>query len=187
MDTTDTLREIIRQDLDDVVFFGIYDPIAVQEAIAAGVGAEVTLTIGAKLPMPLMPVQSSPLTVTGVVQTISAGTFVLKGGLTPGLRVFMGPTVVLNTGKIELVLLSRHIEPTAQEMLTNLGIMPGAKKFIAIKSRVHFRADMGKVAREIVECAGVGACTSDYGQLVFHNVRRPIFPLNMELQWNHPA
>ena len=187
MDTTDTLREIIRQDLDDVVFFGIYDPIAVQEAIKAGIGAEVTLTIGAKLPMPLMPVQSSPLTVTGVVQTISAGTFTLKGGLTPGLRVFMGPTVVLNTGKIELILLSRHIEPTAQEMLTNLGITPSAKKFIAIKSRVHFRADMGKAAREIVECAGVGACTSDYSQLKFHNVRRPIFPLNMELQWNHPA
>jgi microcystin degradation protein MlrC len=187
MDTTDVLREIIRQDLEDVVFFGIYDPIAVQEAIKAGIGAEVTLTIGAKLPMPLMPVQSSPLTVTGVVQTISAGTFTLKGGLTPGLRVFMGPTVVLNTGKIELILLSRHIEPTAQEMLTNLGITPSAKKFIAIKSRVHFRADMGKAAREIVECAGVGACTSDYSQLKFHNVRRPIFPLNMELQWNHPA
>jgi microcystin degradation protein MlrC len=187
MDTTDVLREIIRQDLEDVVFFGIYDPIAVQEAIRAGIGAEVTLTIGAKLPMPLMPVQSSPLTVTGVVQTISAGTFTLKGGLTPGLRVFMGPTVVLNTGKIELILLSRHIEPTAQEMLTNLGITPSAKKFIAIKSRVHFRADMGKAAREIVECAGVGACTSDYSQLKFHNVRRPIFPLNMELQWNHPA
>ena len=32
MDTTDTLREIIRQDLDDVVFFGIYDP----DAVAAG-------------------------------------------------------------------------------------------------------------------------------------------------------
>jgi len=187
MDTTDTLREIIRQDLDNVVFFGIYDPIAVQEAIAAGIGAEVTLTIGAKLPMPLMPVQSSPLTVTGTVQTISSGTFTLRGGLTPGLKVFMGPTVVLNTGKIELILLSRHIEPTAQEMLTNLGITPSAKKFIAIKSRVHFRADMGRAAREIVECAGVGACTSDYSQLKFHNVRRPIFPLNMELQWNHPA
>ena len=26
MDTTDTLREIMRQELDDVVFFGIYDP-----------------------------------------------------------------------------------------------------------------------------------------------------------------
>ena len=53
MDTTDTLREIIRQDLDDVAFFGIYDPEAVQQAIAAGVGATVTLSIGAKLPMPL--------------------------------------------------------------------------------------------------------------------------------------
>ena len=63
MDTTDTLREIIRQDLDNVVFFGIYDPEAVQQAIKAGVGAEITLTIGAKLPMPLMPVQSTrPLT-----------------------------------------------------------------------------------------------------------------------------
>ena len=33
MDTTDTLREIIRQDLDDVVFFGIYDPDAVEQAV----------------------------------------------------------------------------------------------------------------------------------------------------------
>ena len=36
MDTTDTLREIIRQDLDDVVFFGIYDPDAVEQAVAGG-------------------------------------------------------------------------------------------------------------------------------------------------------
>ena len=36
MDTTDTLREIIRQELDDVVFFGIYDPAAVQQAVTLG-------------------------------------------------------------------------------------------------------------------------------------------------------
>lgn len=52
MDTTDTLREIIRQGLEDVVFFGIYDPEAVSQAIEAGVGGQVTLSIGAKLPMP---------------------------------------------------------------------------------------------------------------------------------------
>jgi microcystin degradation protein MlrC len=124
MDTTDTLREIIRQDLDDVVFFGIYDPAAVQQAIQAGVGATVTLSIGAKLPMPQLPVASAPLTVTGTVQTISSGNFRLKGGLTPGLQIYMGTTVVLDTGKVQIVLLSRHIEPTAQEMLQVLGIDP---------------------------------------------------------------
>jgi microcystin degradation protein MlrC len=187
MDTTDTLREIIRQDLDDVVFFGIYDPESVQHAIQAGVGATVTLSIGAKLPMPQLPVASTPLTVTGVVQTISSGSFRLKGGLTPGLQVFMGTTVVLDTGKVQIVLLSRHIEPTAQEMLQVLGIDPSRKKYVAIKSRVHWRADLGKIAREIVECAGVGVCTSDYGQLKFRKVRRPVFPLDPDLQWNHPA
>ena len=187
MDTTDTLREIIRQDLDDVVFFGIYDPDAVEQAVEAGVGATVTLSIGAKLPMPQLPVASAPLTVTGVVQTISSGSFRLKGGLTPGLQIYMGRSVVLDTGKVQIVLLSRHIEPTAQEMLQVLGIDPSRKKYVAIKSRVHWRADLGKIAREIVECAGVGVCTSDYGQLTFRKVRRPVFPLDPDLQWNRPA
>jgi len=187
MDTTDTLREIIRQELDDAVFFGIYDPDAVAQAVEAGVGATITLSIGAKLPMPQLPVASAPLTVTGVVQTISSGAFRLKGGLTPGLQIYMGRTVVLDTGKVQIVLLSRHIEPTAQEMLQVLGIDPSRKKYIAIKSRVHWRADLGKIAREIVECAGVGVCTSDYGQLTFHKVRTPVFPLNPDLQWNRPA
>jgi microcystin degradation protein MlrC len=187
MDTTDTLREIIRQDLDDVVFFGIYDPAAVAQAVEAGVGATVTLSIGAKLPMPQLPVASAPLTVTGVVQTISSGSFRLKGGLTPGLQIFMGRSVVLDTGKVQIVLLSRHIEPTAQEMLQVLGVDPSRKKYVAIKSRVHWRADLGKIAREIVECAGVGVCTSDYGQLTFRKVRRPVFPLDPHLQWNQPA
>jgi microcystin degradation protein MlrC len=182
MDTTDTLREIIRQGLDDVAFFGIYDPDAVRQAIAAGVGSEITLSIGAKLLMPQLPVASAPLTVTGVVQTISSGSFTLKGGLTPGLRIYMGQTVVLDTGKVQIVLLSRHIEPTAQEMLQVLGIDPARKRYVAIKSRIHWRADLGKIAREIVECAGVGVCTSDYGQLTFRKVRRPVFPLDMDMQ-----
>lgn len=187
MDTTDTLREILRQGLEDVVFFGIYDPAAVDQAIAAGVGATVTLTIGAKLPMPQLPVASSPLTVTGTVQTISSGSFRLKGGLTPGLRVYMGKTVVLDTGKVKIVLLSRHIEPTAQEMIQVLGIDPTKVKYLAIKSRVHWRADIGRIAREIVECAGVGVCTSDYGQLTFRKVQRPVFPLEADLRWNQPG
>jgi hypothetical protein len=31
----------------------------------------------------------------------------------------------------------------------------------------------------VVECDGMGVCTSDYGILKFENVRRPIFPLDL--------
>jgi microcystin degradation protein MlrC len=187
MDTTEVLAEIMRQGLEDVVFFGIHDPAAVQHAIAAGINAEVELSIGAKYKLPALPSGSKPLTVKGRVRTISAGYFTARGGLAPGLRVFMGPTVVLDTGPIQIVLLSRHIEPTATDMFRVLGIEPAEQRFIAIKSRVHWRADLGRYAKEIVECAGVGVCTSDYGQLQFRNVRRPIFPLDPAMAWNGPA
>ena len=184
MDTTDVLREIIRQELDDVVFFGIYDPDAVKQAAAAGIGQHVELDIGAKLEMPALQKGSRPLRVAGRVRTISAGYYRATGGLTPGLQVYMGNTAVLDTGRVQIILLSRHIEPTAQEMMRVLGIDPAAKRFVAIKSRVHWRADLGKLAREIVECAGVGVCTSDYTQLTFRHTTRPIYPLDPAMAWS---
>jgi len=178
MDTTEVLAEILRQGLTDVAFFGICDPEAVAACQQAGVGAEVTLEIGGKLPMPALPRSSKPLRVSGTVRTISAGYFVTKEGLSPGLKVFMGPTVVLDTGTVEIVLVTRQIEPVSPDMFRVLGIEPRHKRFLAIKSRVHWRAALGPLAREIVECAGLGVCTSDYAQLSFLKVRRPIYPLD---------
>ena len=48
-----------------------------------------------------------------------------------------------------------------------------------LKSRIHWRAGLGPVAKAVVECAGVGVCTSDYSQLQFKKVRRPIYPLDL--------
>ncbi len=65
MDTTKVLAEIIRQGLEDVVFFGIYDPDAVQAAMRAGVGATVELKIGGRMAMPSIPGTNEPLLVRG--------------------------------------------------------------------------------------------------------------------------
>ena len=48
-----------------------------------------------------------------------------------------------------------------------------------LKSRVHYRAGFRDIAKEVIECAGTGVCTSDYDQLTFNNVRRPIYPLDL--------
>jgi microcystin degradation protein MlrC len=179
MDTTVVLAEILRQGLTDVAAFAVYDPAAVQQAIAAGIGAEVTLSVGGKMAMPAIPAESPPLSVTGRVKTISHGRYRNRGPMARGLAMDMGPAVVLETGTVEIVLISRHVEPSDLNCLSSLGIDPLQKRYVMLKSRIHWRAGLGKTARAVVDCAGVGVCTSDYGQLKFNRVRRPIFPLDL--------
>ncbi len=178
MDTTAVLAEILRQELEEVAVFAIYDPTAVQTAIAAGIGARVTLEIGGKLAMPAIPAESAPLEVTGRVKTVSDGLYRNKGPMYAGVAMNMGPAVVLDTGRAEIALISRHVEPHDINALLSLGIDPLQKRYLMLKSRIHWRAGLKQIAREIVECAGVGVCTSDYGQLRFTRLRRPIYPLD---------
>jgi len=179
MDTTAVLAAILKEGLDNVAAFAIYDPAAVQQAIAAGIGAEIALAIGGKLAMPAIPGDSRPLTVTGTVKTISNGRFRNKGPMGRGVLVDMGPSVVLDTGKVEIALISRHVEPSDLNCLVALGIDPMQKRYVMLKSRIHWRAGLGAAAKAVVECAGMGVCTSDYSTLTFSNVRRPIYPLDL--------
>ena len=179
MDTTAVLAAILREGLDNVAVFAIYDPEAVQKAIAAGIGAEVALAIGGKMAMPAIPGESRPIAVTGTVKTISNGRFRNKGPMGRGVLTDMGPSVVIDTGRVEIALISRHVEPSDLNCLLALGIDPLQKRYVMLKSRIHWRAGMGAMAKAVVECAGMGVCTSDYSQLAFKNVRRPIYPLDL--------
>jgi microcystin degradation protein MlrC len=179
MDTTAVLAEILRQGIEDVAAFAIYDPETVQQAIEAGIGAHVSLSVGGKIAMPAIPVESPPLIISGTVKTISNGRYRNRGPMGRGVQMDMGPTVVIDTGAAEIVLISRHVEPSDLNCLLSLGIDPLQKRYVMLKSRIHWRAGLGKLARAVVDCAGVGVCTSDYGQLQFNNVRRPIYPLDL--------
>jgi microcystin degradation protein MlrC len=179
MDTTVVLAEILAQGLEDVAAFAIYDPAAVQQAIAAGIGAQVTLSIGGKIAMASIPAESPPLTVTGTVKTISNGRYRNRGPMARGVMMDMGNAVVLDTGTVEIVLISHHVEPSDLNCLSSLGIDPMQKRYVMLKSRIHWRAGLGKMAKAVVDCAGVGVCTSDYGQLKFEKIRRPIYPLDL--------
>ncbi len=178
MDTTRVLTQILRQELENVAVFAIFDPPAVEQAIAAGIGAQVTLSIGGKLKMPMLPAESRPLEVSGRVKTMFDGKYRAKGPMSRGVHQDMGRAVVLDTGRVEIALISRHVEPFDVNALLSLGIDPMQKRYVMLKSRIHWRAGMSQLARAVVECAGVGVCTSDYAQHTFRNLRRPIFPLD---------
>jgi len=178
MDTMAVLKGIVEAGLEDVAAFAIHDPQAVKRMIAAGIGATVTLPLGGKLDMPSIGRKGEPLEVTGRVKLISDGRYRNLGPASKGILMDMGPTVVLDTGKVEIVVVSRHQEPNDLACFLSLGIDPRAKRYLMLKSRIHYRAGFKPIAKQIIECAGVGVCTSDYSMLDFKNVRRPIYPLD---------
>jgi microcystin degradation protein MlrC len=181
MDTTRVLAEILKQELDDVAVFGIFDPAAVKLAEAAGVGAQVTLSVGGQIKMPMCPAPSDPIMLSGKVKTLFHGKYRAKGPMAAGTQQDMGHAAVIDTGRAEVVLFSRHVEPFDVNTLLSLGIDPLQKRYVMLKSRVHWRAGMAHLAKAVVECAGVGVCTSDYRQHDFRRVRRPIYPLDAQV------
>ena len=178
MDTTEVLAEVLSAGLEDVAMFGIYDPDAVAELAAAGVGAEVTVSLGGKLPMPALAEQSKPLTVTGRVRLLSEGRFPATVAMSRGLTMNMGKTAVLRVDGVDIVVISRHIEPFDPGCFRSLGIEPTERRYLMLKSRIHYRVGFMPLVAHVVECAGRGVCTSDYSEVSFENVRRPIFPLD---------
>ena len=178
MDTMTVLKGILEAQLENVAAFAIHDPEAVAKMLEAGVGANVVLPLGGRMDMPSIGLHGEPLEVSGRVRFACDGRYRNEGPASKGVLMDMGPTVVLDTGNVEIVVISRHQEPNDLACLRSVGIEPTTKRYLMLKSRVHFRAGFGPVARHIVECAGTGVCTSDYDSLRFERVRRPIFPLD---------
>ena len=179
-DSMAVIEAVLRHGLDDVAAFGVADPQAVAQLIAAGVGRRASVALGGKHDMPSIGVKGRPLEVAGVVRALTDGEFTIRGPMYTGVRVGMGRSVVLDTGKVEIVVTENNHEPWDLGCLRSVGIEPTAKRFVLLKSRVHWRAGFKPIARAIVDCAGVGVTTSDYSILEFKKLRRPIYPLEPE-------
>ncbi|MEM7250324.1 MAG: M81 family metallopeptidase [Pseudomonadota bacterium] len=178
-DTMTVLAGIIESGLQNVAAFAIHDPDAVQALIAAGIGNTATIALGGKIDMPALGLTGQPYDVTGRVKLVSDGQYRNLGPASTGVLMDMGPTVVLDTGAVEIVVISRHQEPNDLACFLSLGIDPHAKDFLMLKSRIHYRAGFAAIADRVIECAGTGVCTSDYSTLEFKRVRRPVYPLDL--------
>jgi len=174
------LAEALRQGLEDIAVFAICDPGAVARLIAAGIGATLTLPLGGKLDMPAIGRKGEPLTLTGRVRAITDGEFTVTGPMMTGTRVALGRSVVFASGGVEIVVTERHHEPSDLGCFRSLGIEPTAKRFLLLKSRIHYRAGFQPIAKAIVECDGVGVTSSNYALFPFRTLKRPAYPLDVD-------
>ena len=177
-DVMTVIEEVIKAGLEDVAVAAVYDPEAVDLMTKAGIGQEISLNLGGKTDMPSINTKGQPLRIKGTVKTLTNGEWIVRGPMYTGVKVSMGNTAVLAVEGMEIVIISKHHEPWDTGVFTSVGIQPDKKRYLLLKSRIHYRAGFEQLAKNTITCDGEGVTTSDNNLLTFRKVRRPIYPLD---------
>ncbi|MBC2669295.1 M81 family metallopeptidase [Novosphingobium piscinae] len=174
-DGTTLLKLLLDADIDNSVVGPIFDPISVEQAVAAGVGQTIALDIGGRTDPAY---GGGPVSLECRVECISDGNYLRKGPYAQGTVGAFGPSVSLRRGNVTIILVSKRLQPEDREQYRIFGIDPEGVNVLACKGINHFRADFEPIARELVFVDTGGLVTVDFKVFPFRNVRRPIWPLD---------
>ena len=180
-DATDVLRLMLEAGMENAAFGGLYDPAAAAQLAAAGVGARVSALLGGKTDPRL---GGDPLELTGEVLAISDGHFVYEGPMSTGTAGYLGTTVAWRVGGIDILVISVNTQMLDRALFRSAGIRPEDKAFIGVKSMQHFRGAFEPIAREVLVCDCGALCSADYRSRDFQHLRRPIHPLDPDVDYN---
>jgi microcystin degradation protein MlrC len=170
------LRAMIEANLQNAAFACVADPDCVKRCAAGGKGAEITVELGAKVdPKTYGP----PLTLTGRVEHLSDGTFVCEGPMNAGVRFSMGPTAVLRSGGVRVIVATHNLQVYDRQFFKSQGIDPAACDVLAVKSWHHFRAAFQPISREVLLVDSGCLVSMDLKRFPYQKVRRPVYPLDL--------
>jgi microcystin degradation protein MlrC len=167
-DTVGLLEGMVRCRAEDAVLAMLYDPPAALAAHQAGVGAELTLKLGASSGQ----AGHTPFETSVVVDALSNGEFTGTGPMSRGAQFRMGPTAVLRIGGVRVMVTSAITQAKDQAILRHIGIDPTAQKIVALKSSVHFRADFQDMAQEVLVVEAPGPNIADHLKMDFKHPRK---------------
>ncbi len=179
-DTTELLHELIRRNARGAAA-AIWDPETVQQAMSTGVGNEGNFRIGGRAAPGMY---GDPLDVRGRVATLSDGRFTGWGPVVRGQAVTCGPTARIDVGGLKFVVTTVRHAANDQGYFQVAGVQPAREPLLVIKSRGHFRADFEPIAHTIIEVDAPGAANPDLSRFTYHNLRRPIWPLDRDMEWD---
>ena len=173
-DSTFILAELLQQGAAGFVVV-VYDPEGVQSCIQAGVGGAVSLEVGGKMDNR----HGDPVAINGSVRLIHDGQYIETEPRHGGQRYHnQGLTAVIDIGGSLVVLTSRRQTPFSLQQLFSLGINPSDMRMIVVKAAVAYRAAYEPIAGTIIEVDTPGLTAVNPLHFEYHNIRRPLFPLD---------
>ncbi len=171
-DSTFVLRALLERGARDVALGMLWDPLAVQLAMDAGVGAELPLRVGGKVG----PGSGQPVDLLATVTAVRRDA--RQHGLAGKYTESLGDAVAIRTQGIDIVLNTQRQQVFSPECFTELGIDLSTKRLVVVKSTRHFRAWFDAIAAETLICDAPGALNGDLARLPYAHLQRPMWPLD---------
>lgn len=146
-DTTHILRRILERGITGAAVATILDPAAAELCEKAGEGETVELQLGGWSD----PAYSGgPLHVAAKVLQITDGCYVNQGIMMHGARLNHGKTALVDIAGNRVLISSIPQQVYDAEIFRRHGISPEKANLLVVKSTIHYRADFGKFARELI-------------------------------------
>jgi microcystin degradation protein MlrC len=169
-DGTDALQGMLDNKVKDGTVV-IADAEAVEICWQAGVGNEVTVSVGGKSDQ----WHGIPITVTGTVKNLSDGSFECElpdnhFAAFYGNTIHMGQTVWLRVDGVNVILTTHKTPPFDLGQLRSVGVIPEDQKMIAVKSAVAYQAAYLPIAQGVIEMDTAGLCSANLSRFPYQYV-----------------
>ena len=180
-DGTGILRGFLKFDVPSAGVI-LNDPAAVTAATQAGVGATLTLELGGRGSA----LDAGPVELVVEVVSRSDGRFELEDihshlASMNGRSIDMGPCAVVRHRGITILLTSRKTPPFDLGQWRSQGIEPRDLGLIGVKAAVAHRRAYDPITVESYFVDTPGPCSSNVRGFVFRHLRRPVWPLDADL------
>lgn len=159
----------------------LYDPGSVAACVAAGVGSQVRLAVGAKTDDR----HGRPVTVTGTVRTITDGRWEDPGPTHGGIRFYDSGTAVRldTTDGHTLLLTTRRQGNVSRHQMYSAGIAPEEFRIVVAKGVVSPRPAYQPIAGEVILVNTPGVTSADLGTFDYQHRRVPLYPFELDVTW----
>jgi microcystin degradation protein MlrC len=169
-DSTFILRRMIERRIQGAALGPLWDPIAVQIAFAAGIGARLPMRIGGKV----SPMSGTPVDAECVVKALIRD---MPMTTLTGNPLSVGDSALVSVGGVDTVLISLRTQALNVDLFSQLGCDLARQKIVVVKSAQHFHASFSKVAQHILYVGAPGSATPKWHELTYRKAKLPKWPI----------
>ncbi|MFC3677482.1 M81 family metallopeptidase [Ferrovibrio xuzhouensis] len=178
-DTTGLIAALVAEGVPDAAVCALYDPETARLAHQAGEGATLEIAIGGKL---YTDHGAGPFRHRFEVARLGDGKFLCTGPFYRGTQAKLGPQALLRIRNpespqgrgVDILVSSTRMQAADKEQFRQLGIEPGQRPILGLKSTVHFRGDFTDIAHEILTVESPGAFIERAETLPYKHLRSGI-------------
>ncbi len=157
----------------------LWDPQTAAAAVAAGIGARLTVCLGGKS----SPRSGGALEAEAEVLWAGNKVFTGNGPMRKGRRIDLGSSALLRFGSVTVSVISVCTSAIDLDALEQFGVDFVAQDIVLLRSKTHFRAVYEPLAAAIVIVDTPDWGTADLTQLPYRHARAGIFPMDRRAEW----